>query len=59
MAEHERAGQVLRERLAALEERLRSQTDEPTDAELEREVAALRRLPRTFPAPFPRNSSKS
>jgi hypothetical protein len=45
----------LTERLAALEARLKTQPDdELTDEQLEREAAALRRLPRVFRAPAPR-----
>jgi hypothetical protein len=42
-------------RLEALEARLKTQSDdELTDEQLEREAAALRRLPRMFRAPLPR-----
>lgn len=45
----------LTQRLAALEARLKTQSeDDLTDEQLEREAATLRRLPRMFRAPLPR-----
>jgi hypothetical protein len=45
------AAALTRHRLAELEERLRAKTEEPSDAEIEFEVASLRALPRAFRPP--------
>jgi hypothetical protein len=42
-------------RLKALAERLRLQPEEPSNAEVEREAAALRELPRSFRPPVQRS----
>jgi hypothetical protein len=55
MHERDSAAQTSSERLAALEERLRSQVDEElTDAEVEREAEEFRGRPRVFRPPSPR-----
>jgi hypothetical protein len=51
MPNPDNAPQTAVERLVALEERLRLQPDDLTDAELEREADTLRGLPRMFRPP--------
>jgi hypothetical protein len=48
------AAALARHRLKELEQRLRSQTYEPTEAEIAQEVASLRAVPRAFRPPRPR-----
>ncbi|HEV7753751.1 MAG TPA: hypothetical protein VGO71_19520 [Baekduia sp.] len=55
MPERARIRQEFRDRLKALEQRLRSQSAEPSDEDVERDAASLRRLPRVFAPPAPKS----